>query len=69
MEAGIRLNPGKAKIWNSAGVKPPGCKILQRVAETFDPTAVIGEGQVRVAHTATGDESKCWGPLWATQSS
>ena len=23
-EAGIRLNPGKTKIWNSAGVKPPG---------------------------------------------
>ena len=40
-EAGIRVNPGKTKIWNSAGVKPPGCNVLQMVAETFDPTAVV----------------------------
>ena len=43
-EAGIRLNPSKTKIWNSAGVKPPGCNVLQMVAETFDPTAVVWRG-------------------------
>ena len=40
---GIRINPGKTKVWNAAGVKPSGCGVLQRIAETYDPTAVCGE--------------------------
>ena len=43
-EAGIRLNPGKTKIWNSAGVKPSGCNVLHLVAATFDPIAVVWRG-------------------------
>ena len=41
---GIRINPGKTKIWNAAGVKPSGCGVLQRIAETYDPTAVVWRG-------------------------
>ena len=44
IETGIHLNPGKTKIWNAAGVKPAGCDVLQRIAETFDPTAMVWRG-------------------------
>ena len=44
IETGIHLNPGKTKIWNAAGVKPAGCDVLQRIAETFDPTATVWRG-------------------------
>ena len=39
---GIRINPGKTEVWNAAGVKPSGCGVFQRIAETYDPTAVRG---------------------------
>ena len=41
---GIRINPGKTKVWNAAGVKPAGCGVLQRIAETHDPAAVVWRG-------------------------
>ena len=40
----IRINPEKSKIWNAAGVKPSGCGVLQCIAETYDPTAVVWRG-------------------------
>ena len=47
---GIRINPGKTKIWNAAGVKPSGCGVLQRIAETYDPTAVVWRGSELPTH-------------------
>ena len=47
---GIRINPGKTKVWNAAGVKPSGCGVLQHIAETYDPTEVVW---IRVAHAPT----------------
>ena len=49
---GIRINPGKTKIWNAAGVKPSGCGVLQRIAETYDPSAVVWRGS-ELFHTPT----------------
>ena len=37
---GIRINSGKTKIWNA----PSGCGVLQRIAETHDPKAVVWRG-------------------------
>ena len=47
---GIRINPGKTKIWNAAGVKPSGCGVLQRIAETYDSTAVVWRGSELPTH-------------------
>ena len=55
IETGIHLNPGKTKIWNAAGVKPAGCDVLQRIAETFDPTATVA--RFRFADVPAGDEN------------
>ena len=44
VETGIRINPGKTKVWNAAGEKPPGCDVMQRITESFDPTALVWRG-------------------------
>ena len=41
---GIRINPGRTKIWNAVGVNTSRCGVLQRIAETYDPTAVVWRG-------------------------
>ena len=42
--AGISIHQGKTKIWNRAGVEPPGCHILERVARIEDPSAHVWRG-------------------------
>ena len=32
-----RINGGKTHVWNAAGVEPPVCEALQRIAEASDP--------------------------------
>ena len=45
----IHINPGKTDL-NAAGVKPSGCGVLQRIAETYDPTAVVWRGSELPTH-------------------
>ena len=42
--AGISIHQGKTKIWNRAGVEPPGCQILERLARVVDPSAHVWRG-------------------------
>ena len=31
--AGIRVHGGKTRVWNSAGIRPPACVILEQIAQ------------------------------------
>ena len=42
--AGISIHQRKTKIWNRAGVKPPGCHMLERLARVVDPSAHVSRG-------------------------
>ena len=61
---GIRINPRKTKVWNAAGFKQSGCGVLQRIAETYDPTAVVWRGSE--LPTQNGDEEH-WTPMFLGQ--
>ena len=37
-------------VWNAAGVKPEGCDVLQSIAVTFDPTAIVWRGSELPTH-------------------
>ena len=47
---GIRINSKKTKVWNAVGVKSAGCGVLQRIAEAYDPTAVVWRGPELPTH-------------------
>ena len=42
--AGISIHQGETKMWNRAGVEPPGCEILERVARIQDLSAHVWRG-------------------------
>ena len=42
--SGISLHAGKTKVWNRSGVPPPGSAMLQRIAASSLPDAVVWRG-------------------------
>ena len=42
--AGIRVHPGKTKVWNSGSAHPRACDLLERVAQARDETARVWRG-------------------------
>ena len=42
--AHIRINGGKTHVWNAAGIEPPVCEALQRIAEVSDASARVWRG-------------------------
>ena len=52
--SGIRVHMGKTKVWNSGGVRPIACDMLERIARENEP-----RGQVR----SVNEGSVCWEPL------
>ena len=40
----IRINGGKTHVWNAAGIEPPVCAALQRIAEVSDTSARVWRG-------------------------
>ena len=42
--ANIHIHGGKTKVWNQAGVRPPICDVLERIARTNDPRARVWRG-------------------------
>ena len=64
-EAGIRLNPGKTKIWNSAGVKLQGATFCRWLLKHLTRLLLSGEGQgcphsnrgMKVLETPLGPQS------------
>ena len=44
VHSGISVHAGKTKVWNRSGVPPPGCAMLQRIAASSLPDAVVWHG-------------------------
>ena len=44
VHSGIPLHAGKTKVWNRSGVPPLGCAMLQRIAASSLPDAVVWRG-------------------------
>ena len=44
VHACIRIHLGKTKVWNQAGLRPPVCDVLERLARIEDPTATVWKG-------------------------
>ena len=42
--ARIRLHEGKTQVWNSGGVRPEFCDVLERIAQIADPEARVWKG-------------------------
>ena len=42
--AGIRVHGGKTQVWNMAGIRPEAFDVLEQIAQTADPTAVVWRG-------------------------
>ena len=42
--ARIHNNTGKTQVWNAAGVRPPACDHLERIAQLTDPDARVWKG-------------------------
>ena len=42
--ARIRIHGGKTQVWNSAGVRPAACNVLERIAQVADPDARVWRG-------------------------
>ena len=41
VHACTRIHLGKTKVWNQAGLRPPVCDVLERLARIDDPTATV----------------------------
>ena len=41
IHAGIRVHTGKTKVWNSVGIRPIACNVLERIARVGNPQAVV----------------------------
>ena len=58
----IHINIGKTQVWNAAGIRPPACDELERIAQLTDPDARVWEGsglptseqRVRILGTPVG---------------
>ena len=48
--AGISIHQGKTKIWNQAGIQPPGCEMLERLARVVDQHAHVWRGPELPTH-------------------
>ena len=44
VHSGTSLHAGKTKVWNRSGVPPPGCAMLQCIAASSLPDAVVWRG-------------------------
>ena len=44
VHACIEIHGGKTRVWNRAGLRPEACNVLERIAPTVDPTAVVLRG-------------------------
>ena len=42
--ARIRIHGGKTQVWNRAGVRPPVCVVLERIAQADNPNARVWRG-------------------------
>ena len=42
--ARIRVREGKSQVWNSGGVRPEFCDVLERIAQIADPEARVWKG-------------------------
>ena len=42
--AGVRVNSGKTQVWNAAGIKPPVCEAMDRIAQAQHPEAKVWRG-------------------------
>ena len=42
--ARIRINGGKTQVWNSGGICPDFCDVLERLAQQVDPAARVWRG-------------------------
>ena len=40
----IHINIGKTQVWNAAGIRPPACDELERIAQLTDPDARVWKG-------------------------
>ena len=60
VQAGVQVNHGKTRVWNAAGIAPPGVEHLG------DGKAWVGDHAVPTH--AQGLKS-CWGRRWAMQTS
>ena len=45
VHACIRIHLEKTKVWNQAGLRPPVCDVLERLARIEDPTARVQDSQ------------------------
>ena len=60
----IRIHVGKTQVWNAAGIRPPTCDELERIAQASDPEARVWRGSevptsergVRILGTPLGHE-------------
>ena len=59
--ARIRINGGKAQVWNSRGIRPDFCDVLERLAQQVDPGARVWDQICRQRSKA----SPCWAHLLA----
>ena len=48
--AGISIHQGKTKMWNQAGVEPPGCEMLERLARVVHESAHVWRGPELPTH-------------------
>ena len=44
VHACIEIHGGKTRVWNRVGLRPEACNVLERIARTVDPTAVVWRG-------------------------
>ena len=40
----IRIHVGKTQVWNAAGIRPPACDMLERIAQASDSEARVWRG-------------------------
>ena len=59
----IRVHGGKTRIWNTAGIRPRVCDVLERIAQVDDPTARVWRG------SGVPPREQFLERLWATRSS
>ena len=65
--ARIHIHGGKTQVWNSAGVRPAACNVLEHIAQVADPKARVGVGQERQICLRLSRGSLCWAPHWVTR--
>ena len=61
VHACIEIRGGKTRVWNRAGLRPEACNVLERIARTVDPTAVVWRGSDLTSRTRVGDIGDAFG--------